>query len=282
MPGFRKDQVSEYTRAVSMPGFWIYHCSEYARVVIMPGFWIYLGFEYARVLNMWDAEFTWILNISEFLIYQGTEYARVLNIPGVWIYQGSEYAGVIQAFECAWISLDNSWTCLIVSEYPRMLNSNLSYCDRSCEDCNLPYLKIVQKNICIILVKCSIEDVWQGCEHAWDPEYRVLNMALVLNIPGFCIYKKSECSRVPNMPGFWIYQRSEYVSALNIPGFWIWLVFEYTKVLNMLRFCTCQDSEYTRVLNIPGLHRFLNVPEYPWIIHEYAPSCLWISQNVEH
>ena len=69
----------------------------------------------------------------------------------------------------------------------------------------------------------------------------------------------------------WIYQGSEYGSSsryirgLHIPGFWIWLWF-----------WICQSSEYARVLNIPGLRKLLNVPEYPWIISEYA----WLSLNM--
>ena len=42
----------------------------------------------------------------------------ILNMAGSWIYQGSEYTKVTQASGCAWISLNNSWKCVIISEYP--------------------------------------------------------------------------------------------------------------------------------------------------------------------
>ena len=44
-------------------------------------------------------------------------------------------------------------------------------------------------------------------------------MAVVLNMPGSCIYYGSEYSRVLNIPGFRICQGSEYARVLNIPGF---------------------------------------------------------------
>ena len=62
-----------------------------------------------------DFEYASVLNIQEFWIYQGCEYTRVLimllvlNMSGFWIYHGSKYARVTQAFEYAWICLNNSW-----------------------------------------------------------------------------------------------------------------------------------------------------------------------------
>ena len=103
------EEVVNMHEVLNIPGFWISQGSEYTRV------WIYQGSEYARVLN-----------IIGFWIFQGSEYARVLNRPGFWIYQGFEYTGVTQTSDCAWISLDKSWICLIMSEYARMLNTNLT------------------------------------------------------------------------------------------------------------------------------------------------------------
>ena len=105
------------------------------------------------------------------------------------------------------------------------------------------YLKIVLKTICVIFVKLSIADVWQGCEDAWSPEYiRVLNMVLVLNIPGFHI-----C------------QDSEYFRVLVIPKLGMLLtVFEFSWV-------------------IPGCAWLcLNMPECWTIIR---PSCDWSRQG---
>ena len=79
----------------------------------LAGFWICLGFS----------------------ICQRSEYIGFLNIPGLWICQGSEYASgyeyvnvlnippfkiyirVTQGSEYAWISLKNSWICLIMPEH---------------------------------------------------------------------------------------------------------------------------------------------------------------------
>ena len=56
---------------------------------------------------------------------------------------------------------------------------------------------------------------------------------------------------------FWIYQSFEYASVLNMSGFWIYKGFKFPSILN-----------------IPGIHRPLNVSEYPWIIPGNAWSCL--------
>ena len=199
-----------------------------------------------RVVNMLE-----VLNLPVLLIWlwfwicQSSEYTRGLNIPGFWICKASEYTKVTQTSECVWISLDNSRICLVMFEYARMLSTNSTLFRSVLLRLQFAIFKnIVQKRICIIFAKRSIAYVWQGCQYAWDSEYtRVLNMPLVLNMPGFCICQGSEYARVLDIPRFWICQVSEYVRVLNIPGFWI-----------------CQGSEYTTVLNVPGLHRPLNVP----------------------
>ena len=63
-------------------------------------------------------------------------------------------------------------------------------------------------------------------------------MALVLNMPGICVYQGPEYASILNIPVLGIYEGSE------IPQFQI-----------------CKDSEYT------GLHWLLNVPEYIWVVH---------------
>ena len=79
------------------------------------------------------------------------------------------------------------------------------YCDQSRSGHNFPHLKIVQRRTCIIFINHSITDIWQSWDYAWNPECnRVLSMALVLNMPGFCIYKGSENATVLNIPEFLI------------------------------------------------------------------------------
>ena len=104
----------------------------------------------------------------------------------------------------------------------------------------------------------------------WNMFETVLNMPLILNMPGFWIYLGSQYPRVLNVPGFWIYQGSEYTRVLNMPP--------------------C--SEYTRILIIPGFwiplwfwiflgseyERFTQGLEYTWIIPEYAWSSLNMSE----
>ena len=66
------------------------------------------------------------------------------------------------------------------------------YCDQSQSGHNFPHLKIVQRRICIIFINHSMADIWQNWDYAGNPECnRVLSMALVLNMPGFCIYQGS-------------------------------------------------------------------------------------------
>ena len=81
---------------------------------------------------------------------------------------------------------------------------------------------------------------------------RVLNMALVLKIPGNCFY-----------------QDFEYASVLYIPWFWIFQVSEEAKFLNKSEFWTCQGSEYTRVTQ---------ASEYVWIFLGNSWICMIISE----
>ena len=90
---------------------------------------------------------------------------------------------------------------------------------------------------------------------------RVLNIACVLDMPGFSIFlcywicKGCEYTRVLNMPVFWIDQGSEYASGSG-----------YIGVLNMARLC-----------------RVLDMPKYVWIVYEYVgiymnmPKFAWIT-----
>ena len=147
--------------------FWIFQGSEYgsdykhAMVLYIPEFWRHQG--YIRILN-----------IPSFCICHGSEYTRVLNIPRFWIYRG--YTGF-------WMS------CNIPGYF-----LNMPGYDCICDLIGTGLLKvgichawkIVQRRICIIFVKLSIVDVWEGCEYTRDLEYSsVLNVGLVLNILGF-------------------------------------------------------------------------------------------------
>ena len=59
--------------------------------------------------------------------FPGTDFVSIMYVKywGFWIYPGPENIGVTQA-ECVWISLNNSWICLIISEYVEMSNTNLT------------------------------------------------------------------------------------------------------------------------------------------------------------
>ena len=237
MPGLSVYQGFKYAIILNMPWFWICQGSEYSRNLNTPGFWMYQGSEYNRVLN-----------IPRFWIYQGSKYVRVLSMRSFLMYQGSVYTGVIQTFECFLISLDNSWICLIMSKYARMLNTNWLYCDRSRWGRNLANLKKRAKKNLHYFHKALFVDVWEGCEYTCGPKYtRVLNGALVL-----------------------------YAKVLDILGSWIWVWF-----------WICQGSEYTIILNISGFQIYqgstgfsmcLNIPapEFRLIIYEYA----WIYQHI--
>ena len=191
------EEVVNMHEVLNIPGFWISQGSEYTRV------WIYQGSEYARVLN-----------IIGFWIFQGSEYARVLNRPGFWIYQGFEYTGVTQTSDCAWISLDKSWICLIMSEYARMFNTNLTLL--------LPVSLTLQfvifengakKNLRYFRkthYRRFLKKLWI-CLRSWI--YQCSKYTRALNISEFLV------CQVLIMPGFWIYYSSEYVSVLNMLGF---------------------------------------------------------------
>ena len=67
------------------------------------------------------------MNIAGFSIHQNSEYLRtwicqhseytgVLNMLDLQAYQGSKYVRVTQGSKRAWICLNNSWICLIMSE----------------------------------------------------------------------------------------------------------------------------------------------------------------------
>ena len=107
------------------------------------------------------------------LQYQNVHWdTRVLNMPGFWIWQGSEVTKVTQASECVWISLDNLWISLIMSEYVRMLNTNSTlFQPVSLRSQFLPYLKNSVKKYLHFYV--------------FD---RVVNMLEILDIPGSWIW----------------------------------------------------------------------------------------------
>ena len=135
-----------------------------------------------------------VLNTPRFYIYQSTEYTRVLNMPGFWICQATEYTWVTQASECAWISLVNSWICLIMSEYATMFNTNSTFLQPvSLRSQFAIFEKSAKKNLHYfhkMLYRRCLTGLWI-CLRSW-------------------IYQGFEYTRVLNMSGFWIYQGSEY------------------------------------------------------------------------
>ena len=92
---------------------------------------------------------------------------------------------------------------------------------------------------------------------------RVLNMPLVLEMPGFwiCLWfwrcQGSENARVLNIPRFWINQGSENARILNLPRFWIYQGSEYVRVT--------QGSEYAWLSLAAYAWICLNMPKYAWI-----------------
>ena len=99
---------------------------------------------------------------------------RVLNMSGLWtsIYQGSEYARFTRGSEYAWISLNNSWICLILSEC-----IGLWICQGSV------YTRVLNMpGFYRVLGKLSIVNVSQGSEYP----------------------SSSECAGVLNILGIWI------------------------------------------------------------------------------
>ena len=61
----------------------------------------------------------------------------------------------------------------------------------------MSYMKDGQKRVCIVFVKRSTVDPWQSDEYASDKQYnRVEDLALLLNMPEFCIYQGSEYAKI--------------------------------------------------------------------------------------
>ena len=153
---------------------------------------------------------------------------QVLHMAGFWIWRGSEYIRALNIPGlgiCQGSNMPRFWICQ-GSEYTRALK--------------VPGFRLHQRS------ECS----------------RVLNMPLVLDMPGFwvClwfwIYWVSENGRILIIPAFWIslwfwiFHGSKYTKVLNMPGFWIHS--EYARFLNITRFWICQGSVYNRILKIPG------------------------------
>ena len=89
---------------------------------------------------------------------------------------------------------------LIMSENARILNTNLILLRVVSLRSRFLLFEKVQKRVCIVFVKRSTADAWQGDEYASDTQYtRVDNMALLLNMPAFCIYHGSEYARILNI-----------------------------------------------------------------------------------
>ena len=182
-------------------GFWIFQDSQYVRVL---NFQVYTGFtyfcKYDRVLNIRpDAvmEGFWILQVSQyarvlnFQVFTGftyfCKYDRVLNISpdavmeGLWIFQ--------------------------VSKYTKFLHMQVVH-----KVLNMPeYGWIIPEK--------KLFWLWQSSAFALSKFHRVLNMPLVLNMPGLRLWQ------IVNMRGLH--------RVLNIPEYtWICLN-NASKWLNM-------------------------------------------------
>ena len=118
-----------------------------------------------------------VLNMSGFLIFQVSQYARVLHFQG---YTGFTYFhkydrvlympqdAIMEGF---WIFQDSDDT--------RFLHEQELH------------------NILNMAESCLNKVFWlcQGSEYAWSKFYRVLNMPLVLNMPGLTVWQGCEYAR---------------------------------------------------------------------------------------
>ena len=130
------------------------------QVLNISGFWIFQESQYARVLN-----FRGYTRLTYFC-----KYIRVLNFPGL---------AVCSSF---WISRLTQGLTIFVnmagmqlwkgSEYSRILNMRGFFI----------YNKLFW--------------LWLSYEHAWSKFHRVLNMSLVLNMPGLRIWPARDYARV--------------------------------------------------------------------------------------
>ena len=140
---------------------------------------------------------------------------EILNIPGFWIWlwfwicQGSEYTGVTQSSECLWISLDNFWIWLIMSEYARMLNTYSTLLE-----------PVSLRSEFAIFGKCAKMKLHNFRKTLYCRCLRGLWIYLRSWIyQGFEYGSGSRYTRVLNITEFWLYQGSEYIRVLNMPGF---------------------------------------------------------------
>ena len=79
----------------------------------------------------------------------------------------------------------------------RMLNTNLTLLRPVSLRSQLAVFENKARKNLHYFVKQFMTDAWQSCEHAWGPEYTsVLDMALILNMPGFWICKGSEYTKI--------------------------------------------------------------------------------------
>ena len=97
-----------------------------------------------------------------------------------------------------------------MSENNNMFNTNSSLLQLALPRPEFAIFEKVQKRICINFVKCSIPDVWGGCEFAWGPEY---------TSDGSEYGSSSEYAKALYKPGFWIYQTISLVCTRLYPWY---------------------------------------------------------------
>ena len=136
------------------------------------------------------------------------------NIPG------SEYTRITQPSECVWMSMDNSLICLIMSEYGRIMNTNLTLLRlvslRSqfaiFENSLKKNLRYFRKKLCLRCLAglwiCYRSWIYQGSEYA-----RVLIRKMLNNISD-CV-KKTFLFFTASLILTWISIRIIYFVAIN-------------------------------------------------------------------
>ena len=123
-----------------------------------------------------------------FSTYQCSEYLRVVNILSFQICEGSHYTGFTLASVCTWISLDSSWICLIMCDYPRMLNTSLILSRMVSLRSQFVIFENSAKMNLHLFYETHYHRFLTYSKYAWDPEdASVLDLALFLNKPAVFI-----------------------------------------------------------------------------------------------
>ena len=87
---------------------------------------------------------------------------------------------------------------------------------------------------------------------------------------------------VLTMSDFWVLHNCQYARILNFWGYtWCFFFWKYIEVLNtcqdaiMEGFWIFQDFKFARFLHIQVLCKFLNMPDFGWIMPEFKLFWLW-------